>query len=272
MKFALKRNVAALGMVSIMLLSLLAVGAGMGAAEIEDGYAAHEETVETDGPATVTVDLEAVNDSALDSDPLEVTTNVVDNSSGDQVGTQTVNLTSQETATVSIDVDLHGSYDTEVLVATESDASYLNSTQVTVAENRASSYEVTSETDLEVTNDSTDAYVDLSTDDQLSGNLTVTLEVTDNATGEVVRYDNIQMAANETGSIEVPVDDLDAESVDLAVYVDSGTDADSLTVDDIGVLEESGGAFPALDETVSVPFGVIALLALVALAAGYQRR
>lgn len=241
MKLALNKQTFAVGMVWILLIGLLSMSfVALGAAQVDrdSGYVANETAVDADGPTTVDVSLEAANDSSLDTDPLEVTTFVVDNSSGEVIDNQTVSLNSTETATQSFDVD-RGSYDVETMTANQSRASMLLSADVTTTEDRNSGYEVSNET-VEVTNDTETVYADLAVANESSSNVSVTVDLLD-SNNSTVAFDTISIEPNSTGSVEFSASDLDLASANytIEVYTADSSSGDYVNVSDIGTTESS---------------------------------
>ncbi len=280
MKFAFNRQVAAVGATALLLLSMLSVGfVAVGAAQIDrsSGYVANETTVDTNGPTTIDVSLEAVNDTALDTDPLEVTTYVIDNETGDVVDNQTATLNSTGTATHSYDVD-RGMFDVEVVTANESQATtYLNSSSFATTEDRKSGYEVGNQT-VEVTDSTEIVYTDLAVANESSSNVSVTVDLLD-GNGTLVAFDTITIEPNSTGSVEFNASDLDLAAANhtVEIYTTDSTAGGYVTISDTGTTEASSG-FPILsdpDGSTSIPnkwLIIGALAAIGAAGAAYRER
>jgi len=262
--------------ISLLLGGFVLAGASTVTAQerITDGYVVDNSTVDTDGPTNITADLEAVNDSTLDSDPVNVTVDVLDQE-GDVVGTQTTNLTSSETASLTFGVG-RGTYDVEILVNSSSEASYLNSTSISSTEDRESNHEVANET-VEVSSDTTTVYADLTSSENASSNTTVTVDI-ENANGTVVAYDTIEMEPNSTTSVEFNATELDLEPSNhtVRIYTESSSDGDLIRVDDIGTLEDTSNGTPLLgtasEKTGLTEEGIIAVVLLLGVAIVAYRR
>ncbi|GAA0194520.1 hypothetical protein GCM10010451_66320 [Streptomyces virens] len=244
----------------VMLVGAFAL-VGLAAAEddldpIEDGHVAHDETIETDGPADVIVDLEADSEAA---EAVKVTADV----DGE---TETIEVAAGESESLEFDVDSWGSYDVEILTETEDDADDLVSIDVSTEADRVDGYEVESENDLELTNDTTDAFVDVEVDDEADDEVMVTLEVSDSETGDVLRFTSDEIEADETASLEVAVDDLeDVDEVDLTVYLETEDDADDLEVLDLGLSESTGYPIGSVDGSTEIPNWALIGVVLVGL-------
>ncbi|ELY85040.1 hypothetical protein [Natrinema gari] len=265
------------GIVATLTLMLaVSMIAGGAAAQIDrdSGYVANDTTVDADGPTTVDVDLTAATDPSLDTDPLEVTTYVVDGD-GNVVDNQTASLNSEGTATHSYDVD-RGSYDVEVVAANQTRAdSMLSSSSFTTTEDRNSAAEVTNKT-VEVTGSTELIYSDLSVDSNASSNASITVDLLDE-NSSTVAYDTVSIAPNESGSVEFDVTEdelnLSEGNYTVEVYTTDTTTADYVTAD-IGTESESILAPITSGSTAGIPNWGIAAGAIVLIGGGvvYMRR
>lgn len=276
MKYTINRQVAAVGMTWVLLLGLLTAGfVAVGAAQVDrsSGHVANEQTVDANGPATVNVSLEAVTDTSLDTDPLEVTTYVIDNETGDVVDNQTASLNSAGTATHSYDVE-QGAYDVEVVTTNESQATtYLSSSTISTTEDRVSGHEVNSSA-VNVTNSTELAYADLTTSSDASSNTTVTLELTDD-TGTVVGYETIDVEPDSTASAEIDVValDLDPGEYTATVYTADSTSGGLVTVDEIGTTESTTiPVVSGISDALGVSVGAVLVGLVIVAGFLYSRR
>lgn len=244
----------------IMTISMLSIGGA--AADYDEWHNVDSEEIDIVGPTDIEVELEAVDNSDLDDEPLEVA--VAIEGDNETISNETVMLESTEVDTVTFeDVDLDAE-SVEVYVPAEEDADDLESSEITVDEWRAGDLEIANET-VEIDNSTETAFADVAIANDTDGeDIDVTLDILD-SDEESVAFTTDNLSEDSLGTLEIDLEerDIDNGNVTLEVLVDEG-DEDLVEVDDLGVMTSSVGGFAVTDD-MEIPWTVVLVSGIVIL-------